>query len=75
VEVPVIAELMPIVRHSPHQLGPALGVTSEHEERGANFFLGERVENSGSGVSIGPIIESQSDDSAIGGNSAERRTE
>jgi hypothetical protein len=75
VEVAVIAELMSFVGDAPHELGPAFGVTSEHEESGPHTLCGQRVENYRGCVGIGAIIEGQRHDLLVALDSAERGTE
>src|ERR1700755_898560 len=64
VEVAVIAELMSVVRDPAHDLRPAFGVTAEDEEGCPHSFLGQRVENSRSGIRIRPVVEGERDDLA-----------
>ena len=72
-EVAVIPELMPLVRDSPYELWPALGVTSQHEKSRSHPFLGERIEYERRRVRIRSVIESQRHDFSIAWDSSQCR--
>src|SRR5688572_13848597 len=56
-KVSVIANLMTFPHRSINELRPALGMRAKDEKRGLNFMFAELVENSGSSVRIGTVIE------------------
>src|SRR4051794_34246648 len=57
VEVSVIGNLMSFVDHATHELRPPLCVRAENEKRRLDLMLGERVENSWSGIWIGAVVK------------------
>src|SRR6185369_9239984 len=60
-KVPVVPELMPFLHHAADDLGPTLGMSSEHEERRAHPLTPEHVEDGGRGVWVGAVIEGDAD--------------
>ena len=71
-EVAVIPKLVALLRHASHESRPPLSVTPQNEKGGVHSFFREGVEDQGSGIGIGTIIESERHDFPIAGNSAKR---
>ena len=73
-EVAVIADRVPFVRDTLHEIGPTLRMPAEDEERGFDVSFGERVEDARRRVWIGAVVERESDTLARSANRVNRRT-
>ena len=58
-EVSVVADLMTFVQRALDELRPALGMRAEDEERGLHVMLAELVEEPGSCIRVGTVIEGE----------------
>src|SRR5262249_11585016 len=57
--VAVIADGVALGRHPADELGPALSVSAQHEEGGADAALGERVEDGRRRVGVRAVVEGE----------------
>src|SRR5687768_10225999 len=76
VEVAVVAELVSLVRDSPHQIRPALRMAPENEKSCPDILFRENVENDRCRLGIGSVVEGERHDFLLFAlNAAERTTE
>jgi len=66
---------MSFLRDAPHQVRPALGVTSEDEESGPHPLAFQRVKNLGRRVRVRPVVKGKRDDLLIRRKLSERAAE
>ena len=65
VRVRVVADLVAVARDPRRELGVRVDLLAEQEERRGHAELGERVEQRGRALRIGPVIERQRDEAVI----------
>ena len=53
----VIADFMPFGVFLAQKLWPFIGIEANHEKRGAHFFFFQNVQNLGSPIGIGSVVE------------------